>query len=75
MNNTPKPQNPKTPKPHNFYFLFFIIRNENSVNSILKKKVKRSELVIDSLVRGLVFYFLDFDWRLVLFPLLLLFVI
>ena len=45
------------------------------MNSILKKKVKRSELVIDSLVCGFIFYFLDFDWRLDLFPLLLLFVI
>ena len=45
------------------------------MNSILKKKVKRSELVIDSLVRGFVFYFLDFGWSLELFPLLLLLVV
>jgi hypothetical protein len=45
------------------------------VNSILKKKVKRSELVIDSLVCGIIVYFLYFDWHLGLFPLLLLLVI
>ena len=45
------------------------------MNSILKKKVKRSELVIDSLVCGFIVYFLNFDWHLGLFPLLLLLVI